>query len=65
MAAIEDICTNIVTSIILVQSPSHGSRKTCLMQAKFFDTFDGHTCRVHQKMAIAAGEPGIPATSHG
>ncbi len=34
------------------------SRKTCLLQAKFFDTFDGHTaCPVHQKMAIAAGEP--------
>ncbi len=38
------------------------SWKTCLLQAKFFDTFDGHTaCRVHQKMAIAAGEPDIPA----
>ncbi len=38
------------------------SLKTGLLQAKFFDTSDGHTaCRVHQKMAIAAAEPGIPA----
>ncbi len=29
------------------------SRKTCFLQAKFFDTFDGHkacACHVHQKM---------------
>ncbi len=24
--------------------------------------FDGHTCRIHQKMVIAAGEPDISAT---
>ena len=50
-----------------------GSRKTCLLQAFrlvfhtfWLDTTWSHglriACRVHQKMAIAAGEPGIPAS---
>ena len=42
------------------------SRKICLLQAEFFDTILMATrpavaCRVHQKMAIAAGERGILA----
>ncbi len=41
----------------------YSSRKTCLLQAKFFDTFwwlHGFACGIHQKMAKAAVEPGIP-----
>ncbi len=41
------------------------SRKTCLLQAKFSDTFDGHTVRLPRpsENGIAAGQPGIPASS--
>ncbi len=35
------------------------SRKTCLLQAQFFDTF-WWSDDFHKKMAIAAGEPGLP-----
>ena len=38
---------------------------SCMRMPRSLTLFDGHTawvtCRVHQKMAIAAGEPGIPA----